>query len=640
MCGLTGFYTAQKRPDGEAIGRAMNDSLRHRGPDGHGMWKNPEGTVLLAHRRLAIIDLSQEGAQPMVSASGRYVMTYNGEIYNYLDLKTDLERAGVTFRGRSDTEVFLAAVDRWGLNQSLQKINGMFAIVLWDAKTRTLHFIRDRFGKKPLYIGWAGKSLVFGSELKALRAHPDFTARVNPQALTLYMRYGYIPAPFSLYENIWSLPAGHRLAVAADSLAPGKNISHDMEPYWNPLRALEESKSRMRTEPDAAIAEEFETLLGRCVKDRMMSDVPLGAFLSGGIDSSAVVALMQKQSAQKVKTYTIGFQEDGFDEAGYAAKIAAHLGTDHHELYVDATAALDVVPHLPDMYDEPFADASAIPTLLVSKFARRDVTVALSGDGGDEVLGGYTRYIRGPQLWDRMRFLPRPARKILGQALASIPEERWDSLPAGPPQLGAAVRKAAAVLSLDSQDAMYKRFLIQNNDEVLAHPDYAETFLENPDWRARGLEFAETMMYQDTLSYLPNDILVKVDRASMAASLEARAPLLDRRLYDFAWSLPSRFKIRGRQGKWLLREVLKRHVPAALFERPKQGFNVPIGAWMRGPLKDWAEGLLAPQKIRESGLLDEKKIAQLWQAHKSGKGGNAGGLWTILMFQAWQDRWL
>ncbi len=640
MCGLTGFITgiSTGRPDLQSAVRRMNDALKHRGPDTADTWLEPDSGLALAHRRLSIIDLSPEGRQPMESFSGRYVIIFNGEIYNYLDLKPDLENKGVKFRGRSDTEVLLACVEVYGLNMTLQKINGMFAFALWDKKSRTLHFARDRFGKKPLYMGWAGKTLVFGSELKALRAHPDFKPEINPGSLSLYMKYGYVPAPPCIYKNIWSLPAGHRLSVPAEPLMSGENLADLMEPHWNHLRAMEEARGKLDPKKtDADAIEEFSELLDRCVRDRLMSDVPLGAFLSGGIDSSAVVAMMQANSSRPVKTYTIGFQEQGFDEAVFAKKVAQHLGTDHHELYLSGSDAMNVVPLLPDIYDEPFADISAIPTYLVSKFAREDVTVALSGDGGDEMLGGYRRHITGPKVWSKVKYMPRSLRKIAANTVQNISVERWNSLRPSHPQFGSAVHKAAAMISLNTQEEMHNHLVGQNADSFLLNDAMPETFLENPAWQPRGLNFAEKMMYRDALSYLPNDILVKVDRATMAASLEGRAPLLDYRIYNYAWSLPEKFKIRNGKGKWLLREVLKKYVPENLFDRPKQGFAIPADEWLRGPLKDWAVSLLDEQKLDGFNI---PAIRKTWDAHQNGQGNHAGRLWTLLMLQSWREKWL
>lgn len=640
MCGLTGFYSVKgerSRTELRVIGKNMAECITHRGPDSHGLWQDPDAPLLLAHRRLSIIDLSDEGAQPMASSSERYHIIYNGEIYNYLDLKADLEAKKITFRGHSDTEILLAAIETWGLNQTLQKIRGMFAIVLWDRKTRELHFARDHLGKKPLYIGWAGNDLSFASELKSLKAHPDFKAQLNKSALGGFIDTGYVQAPYSIYEGVWSLPPGHRLSLKLDTLKPAHNIAADMKAFWNPVELAKNSSQNRRDKKDTEIVAEFEDLLTLCVSDRLISDVPLGAFLSGGIDSSTIVALMQKTLSQPVKTYSIGFDETGFDEAGYAAKIANHLGTDHHEMYVSSDDALNTIPLLPDMYDEPFSDISAIPTYLVSKFARQDVTVALSGDGGDELLGGYSRHIEGPKIWNKMKLMPRVMRSGLSSVIQRVPVNHLDSLNRKHPQFGSKVHKAASILNLDTQEDIYRRLTCRWQTQPILGQGEARS-LGNLD--GTNLSFAEKMMLWDTLTYLPGDILTKVDRASMAVSLEARAPLLDKRLFEYVWSLPENVKIRGGKGKWLLRQVLTRHVPENLFERPKQGFNIPVGEWLRGPLKDWAEDLLDEKFLKDQNLLDVEHIRSTWQGHLDGQGNHAGGLWNILMFQAWYKRWM
>lgn len=652
MCGLTGFYASQNdRPRAElhTLGGTMAQTLSHRGPDAGGVWQDPEHEIVLAHRRLAIIDLSAEGAQPMLSASERYVIVYNGEFYNYRDLQGELEDAGVTFRGQSDTEVFLAAVDQWGFERALHKAGGMFAFALWDRKLRRLHFARDRLGKKPLYIGWAGGSLVFGSELKALRAHPDFRPALDRRALSLYMRYGWLNAPFCIYKGVWALRPGHSMTLDTAALEPGSDLSARMEPYWRPIDIALGGQAAARQRPETEAIDEFEALLRTCVADRMISDVPLGAFLSGGIDSSAVVALMQAVSNRPVKTYTIGFDQKDFDEAAHAARVAAHLGTDHHTLRLDGKEALEVIPRLPDIYDEPFADISAIPTFLVSRFARGEVTVALSGDGGDEMLGGYERHLRAPGIHEWMKRTPRFLRHGLAAALRAIPAERLDALRPGHPQFGVKVRKAAEMLGLETQEDIYARLISVRDSPLLAGwqgaPDLLKTLADLPGNLPGGLGFAEKMMLWDMLGYLPGDILTKVDRASMAASLEARAPLLDTRIFEYAWSLPESFRIRrggkrGPEGKWLLRQVLARHVPPEMFERPKQGFSMPVGEWLRGPLREWAESLLDEKDLAGQGLLDARAVRRLWRAHLEGRDGGENALWTVLMFRAWHERWL
>jgi asparagine synthase (glutamine-hydrolysing) len=643
MCGFTGFLSQSsqaRRSDLRALGRAMADAIKHRGPDDSDIWQDETISLVFAFRRLAIIDLSAEGRQPMRSSSGRYTIVFNGEIYNFMALRAELERAGAKFRGRSDTEVILAGAEIWGLNQTLQKINGMFAMAIYDATERVLHFARDRLGKKPLYVGWAGKTLVFGSELKALRAHPDFEASIDQEGLSLYLTYDYIPSPASIYKNVWSLPAGYRLSLKAD-IEPGTNLKFKMESYWHHTRVLEDARTKMIEGPDDKITDEFEELLKTCVKDRMVSDVPLGAFLSGGIDSSSIVALMQSVSAQPVKTYTIGFNEPGYNEAEFAKKIAAHLGTDHHEIYLSAQDAMGIIPALPDMYDEPFADMSAIPTYLVSKFARDDVTVALSGDGGDEMLGGYNRHVEGAALWKRMKFIPRPLRKSMARAITNVSTEKWDALARSRPQFGVLMHKTAGFLSQDTQENMYQSLLSTWPEPPMKNKTKAATMLTDADHAPpSSLSFAEKMMYWDALFYLPGDILTKVDRASMATSLEARAPLLDRRIYEYAWRLPEKFKIRGGKGKWLLRQVLSRHVPREYFERHKQGFAVPAGAWLRGPLRDWAEDLISERNLTAQNVFDVQTVRETWAQHLAGNGYTAQKMWNILMFQAWHKRWM
>ncbi len=643
MCGITGFYgvnNRRARSEMHILAQGMAQAIAHRGPDAGGVWQDPVLPLVMAHRRLSILDLSADGAQPMHSHNERFAIVYNGEIYNFLKLRADLEALGVIFKGRSDTEVLLEAVSHWGLNQTLQKIDGMFAFALWDRQERALHFARDRMGKKPLYIGWAGDALVFGSELKALRAHPDFKAVVNREALALYMRNLCVPAPHCIYEGVWNIPAGHRLSLELDALEPARNLQKDMQPFWSAVEKMQNARLHITRKSEALVLREFEDLLGLAVQERMMSDVPLGAFLSGGIDSSAVVALMQKNSERPVKTYTIGFEEAAFNEATYAREVAAHLGTDHHEHFCTAQDALDIIPTLPDMYDEPFADQSAIPTYLVCKFARESVTVALSGDGGDEMLGGYTRHITGPKIWNIMRRIPAPLRQAAAKSMTRLSIEQWQALAKSKPLFGNHMHKAASILSLNSQEEIYSRLTAQWED--LPNLKYRSASLASigalPE--LKDLSFAEKIMVWDTLTYLPHDILAKVDRASMATSLEVRAPLLDSRIYEYVWSLPENLKIRNGQGKYLLRQMLHNHVPAKLFERPKQGFNIPLGEWMRGALRGWCEDLLNAQTLADQGFFDAAQIRKIWDEHLAGRGNHANALWSVLMFQAWHKRWM
>ncbi len=643
MCGITGLYSFEPRPDRGILTHAiqrMNDALRARGPDSGEVWADPEFPIALGHRRLSILDLSPAGSQPMHSASGRYVLTYNGEIYNFRDLRADIGDAH-DFRGESDTEVLLAAIEKWGVHEAVKKIRGMFAFALWDRKAQALFFARDHFGKKPLYVGWAGSSLVFGSELKALCAHEDFNRDVDRASLTSYMRFGHVPAPMCIYNRVVQMLPGSIMALDMRMLRGGQDLKPLMERYWNPKDALEAARSHPYD--GETVVDDFEELLSACVKDRMVSDVPLGAFLSGGLDSSTIVALMQKQSSEKIKTYSIGFGEKEYNEAAHAKAIAEHLGTDHHEIILGARDALALVPELPALFDEPFADASALPTYLVSKFARGDVTVALSGDGGDEMLGGYVRHISGPRGWHIVQnHIPAPLRGPMSTLIKSVSPRTWGRFRPNRPHFGLHLHKFGDILTKEHEGDVYlglvstwtkpKGFVLDGREDMIPMVD--------PDMQIDGLSFAETMMYWDTIGYLNGDVLTKVDRASMAVSLEARAPLLDKRIYDFVWRLPLEDKIKGMQGKWLLREVLKKHVPEEMFNRPKQGFSVPIGDWLRGELKDWAEDLLDPYEIKAQGLLDYYQIEASWKRHQKGQGNEAQRLWTVLMFQAWYREWI
>lgn len=642
MCGIAGllsFSSASDRRALHALGEAMALALRHRGPESGGAWQDPDVPVVLAHRRLAIVDLSPLGHQPMESPSGRYIVSFNGEIYNFSDLRTALESQGHVFKGRSDTETLLALIDRRGINAALENIEGMFAIALWDRQDRVLHLIRDRMGKKPLYVGWAGRSLVFGSELKALRAHPDFAPRIDKGALDLYFRRACVPAPHCIYEGVIQIPPGCRIALDTATLSPGEPLRARIEPYWSAAETVERLAPARRgkiSEGDCIAV--LEEVLERCVRERMISDVPLGAFLSGGIDSSLVVSAMQRVGSGRTRTYTIGFDEAGFDEAAHARAVAKHLGTDHHELRLGPDEALKVIPLLPDIYDEPFADISAIPTFLVSRFAKTEVTVALTGDGGDEMFGGYNRHVAAQRLHRLSAFCPAPLRRGLASLIATRPAAWWDRVLPGLPQAGDKLHKLAGVLPLSGTEALHDtltghwargalvRDLPPGEEQNPFHTDIPGT-----------LSAAESMMLRDALTYLPDDVLVKVDRASMAVALEPRAPFLDRRMFDFAWGLSERMKIRGGKGKWILRRALARHLPPALFERPKQGFAMPVGAWLRGPLKGWAEDLVMARQ-RQDDPIDMEPVKAAWREHLDGRGNHATRLWTFLMFAAWRGK--
>ena len=641
MCGITGFWTRHGPSNGEeaaAVVARMTASLQHRGPDDSGIWGDPAAGIQLGFRRLAIIDISAAGAQPMASASGRYVVCYNGEIYNAPALRAELSPAG-GWRGRSDTEVMLAAIEAWGLRRALGRMIGMFAIALWDREACELALIRDRLGKKPLYWSLAAGTLMFGSELRALRTHPAFRGELDRDSLALYLRHGCYPSPHTVYRGVQQVQPGHMVTLAPSG-------EPRIEAYWQLADVVSDGRVRPFEGSESAAIDALEAVLGQSVRERMVADVPLGAFLSGGYDSSTVVALMQRAAVRPVKTFSIGFNEAGYDEAAHAKAVADHLGTDHTELYVTAAEAQAVIPKLSDIYDEPFADASQIPTFLVSQLARRHVTVALSGDGGDEVFAGYNRYLQAGRFERGSHWVPRPLRAAGANALRALSPAAWDAL-AGvlperlrPRQTGDKLHKLAAIAALDG-DAVYHRLVSQWHDaeELLPASREPMTAASDPAIKALIPEFIARMQYRDTVTYLPDDILTKVDRASMAASLEARAPLLDTRVIAFAWTLPMHMKLRGRETKWLLRQLLYRHVPRALVDRPKMGFAVPIDVWLRGPLRDWAETLLSERRLREGGVFAPGPIRRRWQEHLSGGHNWQYALWPVLMFQAWQDRY-
>ncbi len=642
MCGIAGFasLSSQSSDQLKSAGAAMHRALAHRGPDDAQVWVDDDANVMFAHRRLAIVDLSADGRQPMASASGRYMIVYNGEIYNYPALHDDLVAIGHVFKGRSDTEVLLAAIDHWGLNQTLQKINGQFAFALWDKKDRTLHLARDRFGKKPLYIGWVGDRLVFASELKAFHALEGFSASINEDAMALYMHYGYVCAPYSIYDAIWQLLPGSRMAIIPTSLTPGADLSPLMEKFWSLTERVEEARHHPYRGSEQEQIQSFETLLSDAVSSRMICDVPLGAFLSGGIDSSMVVAIMQKHSVSPVKTFSIAFDDPAYNEAPHAERIAAHLGTDHETLRVSESDAMGVIPLLPSIYDEPFSDMSAIPTYLVSKMARHKVTVALTGDGGDEILGGYDRHVHLPPLWNKIGWAPAMIRQPLAAALKGVPESQWRRI-SQDPQFVRKMHRLRTVIGQKDRRAVYDNLLAAWPDNIVLDGTVPSVPIRDGTSYPRGLNFADYMMFGDTLSYRVDDLMVKSDRASMAVALEARAPLMDYALCEFCWRLPFSSKIRDGKGKWLLRQVLKKYVPEPLFDRPKMGFGVPIAQWLRGDLREWANDLLSPSRLRRQGLFDDKAVTAMWQAHLRGEPVDPNGqkLWTVLMAQGWLDRW-
>jgi asparagine synthase (glutamine-hydrolysing) len=659
MCGIAGLFDprwSRSRIDYQSVLRTMTDALAHRGPDDQGAWVEPASGLAFGHRRLSIIDLSPNGHQPMWSASGRFIIVFNGEVYNFLDLAADLAANGCVFRGRSDTEVLLAAVEMWGLDSALRRVIGMFAFALWDAKERMLHLARDRVGEKPLYYGWVADRFLFASELKALRAVPGWHGTVSREALDLLMRYGYIPAPFSIYEGIYKLTPGCTLSLPTGSITlstpfepdPDRAPADGVAPrrYWSALQVARQGLARPVTSTDVETVSELDSLLRSVVRQQMIADVPLGAFLSGGIDSTLVVACMQAQSRQPVKTFTIGYREQAFNEAEYARAIARHLGTDHQELYVTPEQALDVIPRLPVLYDEPFADSSQIPMLLVCQLARRHVKVSLSGDGGDELFAGYNRYLWPPAISRRIRWLPTGIRASLASAITHFSPTGWNQSVASatrhlpslrrrvPPEIGSKLHKLAAALSAPSPMGIYTSLIgyWDGPSVVLGH-----TYGHSAPRAALGVEtdFVDEVMCLDLMRYLPDDNLVKVDRASMSVGLEARVPLLDPRIVEYAWRVPRSMKIRHGKGKWILREVLARYVPRKLTERPKMGFSVPIGQWLTGPLRYWAEELLDESTLRSDGFFDVQRVRRRWQEHKRGRRNWGLSLWTVLMFQAW-----
>ena len=651
MCGIAGLFDpgrATVPEDLDAHVVEMTSTLLHRGPDAWGHWSDPRFGVSLGHRRLAVVELGSEGAQPMVSHGGRWVAVYNGEIYNYRDLHRRLAGAGVAFRGGSDTEVLVQAVEEWGLDGALEAVEGMFAVALWDRSEHTLHLVRDRFGEKPLYYGWVGRNLAFGSELKALCRAPGFAPEIDPDAVALYLRHNCIPAPRTIYRGIAKLPPGHRVAIGMDA-RPGSLATPVA--YWTAGEAIAQATSRPLDLPAAGMADQLEDVLSASVAARMVADVPVGAFLSGGIDSSVVVALMQQHSSHKVRTFTIGFADRAFDESADAAAVAAHLGTEHTPLLVDDRTALDLVPRIPQIWDEPFGDVSAIPMHLVSKLARGEVTVALSGDGGDELFAGYNRHAWLPRLWQRAAPLPDPARKFLGSALGALPPALIDGvarasevLP-GRMQVRNATSKVAKVskvlASSGPEDAYLALVSLWDDAESMVTGAGANTSLASRPSQWPALDgITEQMLWLDLVTYLPDDILTKLDRAAMATSLETRVPFLDRAVFDLAWRLPLSAKLHDGTSKWILRQVLYRHVPAELIERPKMGFGFPIGRMLRGSLRPWAEELLAEDRLRSQGLLDPEPIRRAWDLHLRGRRDLDYELWTVLALQAWLDQWM
>lgn len=665
MCGIAGFWPRDGlESDGLLrIAGLMAQALRHRGPDDEGSWCDPKAGLALAHRRLAVVDLSPAGHQPMHSARGRFVIAYNGEVYNHQEIRAELAavNAAPAWRGHSDTETLLAAFEHWGVEATLQRAVGMFAFAVWDTQARTLHLARDRFGEKPLYYGWVNGAFVFGSELKALRAYPGFANPVSREALASYMRFTYVPAPQCIYRDIFKLEPGCILSVGAHVLSPPNGPLRPPAMHgglvlrrWWSLATVVEAGAKRRINDEAEALDLLQRRLQEAVRLQSLADVPLGAFLSGGVDSSTIVALMQQQAQRPTQTFTVGFEDAGFDESPHARAVARHLGTSHSELFVTAAEARAIIPGLPDMYDEPFADSSQIPTYLVCQAARQQVTVALSGDAGDELFGGYNRYFWGPRIWSRLAWLPYPVRRMLSLGIRAVPLAGWDALSRplnvllgkqGLARVGDKAHKLADSLGhLRDMDDLYRSLVSEWRDPALVVKGEAGRLVEVPGLLDDPLPgdgvkpHPLDMMYRDSMTYLPDDIMCKVDRAAMAVSLETRVPFLDHRVAEVAWRLPLGMKIRGGQGKWALKQILFQYVPRDLIERPKAGFAIPLGQWLRGPLREWAETLLNERRLEAEGYFHPAPIRHKWTEHLKGRCEHTASLWAVLMFQTWLER--
>jgi len=650
MCGIAGFIdqSGMQYGDWTTTAQRMSDSIDHRGPDDGGVWIDTGFGVGLAHRRLSVLDLSSAGHQPMMSACERYVFTFNGEIYNHLDLRRELQNKGHLWRGHSDTETLLAGFGQWGIKATLEKTVGMFALAVWDRKRQTLTLARDRLGEKPLYYGWQGGVFLFGSELGALKVHPAFCGEIDRGALSLFLRHNYIPVPYSIYLGIRKLLPGTLVEFAVGERAMAAQTFPEPQAYWSVSQAMEQGLAHPFAGDELEAVDALERLLVGAVRRQIVADVPLGAFLSGGVDSSAVVALMQAQSTRPVKTFSIGFHEEAHNEAEYAKAVARHLGTEHTDLYVTPQQAMAVISKLPKLYSEPFADPSQIPTYLVSALARRHVAVSLSGDGGDELFCGYDRYSQAANLWNRLSRLPLPLRAAIRGSLSGVSVSAWSRLLAPVMSviprryrrwnIGDKLHKLAEILDSSTAEVFYQQFVSHwksPEDTVIGGAEPSTTLTGTRLFVNAAL--VETFMAKDMVSYLPDDILVKVDRAAMALSLETRAPYLDHQVVEFACQLPLSMKVRDGQSKWILRQVLYKYVPKALIDRPKMGFGVPIDSWLRGPLRDWAEDLLSETRLKREGFFNSEPIRQKWTEHLSGQRNWQYHLWSVLMFQAWLE---
>ena len=644
MCGIVGFLSrASNFSSAEAllVVNKMTQALIHRGPDDGGVWVSKTEHLAIGHRRLSILDLSNAGHQPMISKSGRYVLAFNGEIYNHLELRSLLPNS--LWCGNSDTETLLVAFEIWGIETTLLRITGMFAIALWDQKSQELVLVRDRMGEKPLYYGWQGNVFLFGSELKALRCHPNWNGEIDRDVLASFMRFAYVPLPHSIFKGIKKLLPGSYITIRFGSLSKFNTIP---TPYWS-IKAVANQNRWEKYEDQLAISE-LDSLLRKTISNQMITDVPFGAFLSGGIDSSTVVALMQAQSVKPIKTFSIGFSEIGYDESIHAKNVASHLGTEHTELYITGKDVIKVFPEIFEIYDEPFADSSQIPTYLISRLAAQQVTVALTGDGGDELFAGYNRYLWGQRIWNGIRRIPLPLREILGEAIISINPIQLVNLFALKKKgsfahlLGEKINKLAKVIGSENPDELYLRLISQQSEtnSIVLGAGQISRWSDSELKKTSLSNFVDRMIFQDLIGYLPDDILTKIDRAAMAVSLETRLPFLDHRLVDFAWRLPMSLKIRDGQSKWVLRQVLYQYVPREMIERPKQGFAVPMASWLRGPLRAWGEALLEKKRLEREGFFNAHIIRKKWEEHQSGRYDWQHWIWNVLVFQEWNARWV
>jgi asparagine synthase (glutamine-hydrolysing) len=643
MCGIVGFFSAD-RFNHQNIVEDMMDAIKHRGPDDKGFWHNSESNLYLGHRRLSVVDLSSLGHQPMTSCSDRYVIAFNGEIYNHLLLRKSLKKSGfnITWRGHSDTETLLACIDTWGLEKTIKKCSGMFAIALFDKKHNSIYLVRDRLGEKPLYYGIQNGVFLFGSELKALKKHPEFQGEIDRNSLALQLKYSYIPTPYSIYKGIKKLTPGTILKVSVNGTYPNIESIESPIAFWSLKEVAINAQLNTYTGSAIEAVNDLDELLSQSVKGQMEADVSLGAFLSGGIDSSLIVSLMQFQSSSPVKTFSIGFEQEGYNEAVYAKQIAQHLGTKHTELYVSAEDAMNTIPKLSRLYDEPFSDSSQIPTYLVSAMTKESVTVSLSGDAGDELFGGYNRYLWTRKIWNKVKYMPYSVRRFIAWGMTSVSPEVWNKILSqivSMPLTGDKIHKLANILPAKSAEDFYFHLVSHwhDIDTIVIGAKNPVAPVEINSLRLNLGSVEQNMMYLDSISYLPDDILTKVDRAAMGVSLETRIPFLDHHVVEFAYKLPLSMKIRNGEGKWILKKVLDRYIPRKLMERPKMGFGVPIDLWLRGPLRDWAESLLDESRLKREGFFHAESITKKWNEHLSGSRNWQNHLWDVLMFQAWLE---